>query len=83
MQQTGTNWEPEPPGAALGSVTASQQTAIPPQAPVQQPVSPQEPIGQTDTDVVKMLESLAELKRQGILTPEEYEMKKSELLRRL
>jgi len=34
-------------------------------------------------DIMEMLEKLSELKRQGILTPEEYEYKKNELLRRL
>ena len=36
-----------------------------------------------EADVVKLLETLAELKRQGVLSPEEYEYKKNELLRRL
>lgn len=62
------------------------QGTVPPQQPVAQPGQPTPqtpPTSPGQTDIVALMENLAELKRQGILSPEEYEYKKSELLRRL
>lgn len=59
-------------------VNRSAQTAVP---QTSDPAATAPAGGQVD--IMEMLEKLSELKRQGILTPEEYEYKKNELLRRL
>ena len=62
------------------------QSEVRPQQPLAQPGQPTPqtpPTSPGQTDIVALMENLAELKRQGILSPEEYEYKKSELLRRL
>ena len=62
--------------------TPPQEQAPPPV--YERPAPPQERTTTPgEADVVKLLETLAELKRQGVLSPEEYEYKKNELLRRL
>jgi hypothetical protein len=53
----------------------------PPPAPA--PAAPAGPAAATADDVTRTLTSLAELRDSGVITPEEYEAKKAELLERI
>lgn len=63
--------------------TPQMQPPVAPPPVYEQPGAPPPQNTAGQTDIVKLLENLAELKRQGVITPEEYEIKKAELLRRL
>lgn len=73
-QQPASGYEPYMPSASQETQTQAGQTAA--------PQTQDAPMG-GQMDMMEMLEKLSELKRQGMISPEEYERKKNELLRRL
>ena len=80
-------------GMAMGQLLAQNlqsglggMHAAPPQAPVAAvsiPASVATPVGISPDEVMSTLEKLADLKAKGILTQEEFDAKKSELLKKL
>ena len=74
-------------GMALGQVLAQNlQAGLHPQqpapAPAPAPVAPVAPV-QTSDDIIAMLEKIGNLKAKGILSEEEFAIKKAELLKKL
>ncbi len=71
------------PGLQQGNHTnfAAPHAASPP--PIPQPQPQPQPHGPASSDVVNLLEKLGQLRDAGILTPEEFATKKTELLSRL
>jgi membrane protease subunit (stomatin/prohibitin family) len=66
-------------GVALGQVLANQlSTGL-----QSQPAAPVMPVSVKADDVMATLEKLGELKAKGILTQEEFDVKKAELLKKL
>ncbi len=72
--------EPMPPRAGSDQVAVAAATAA---APVEAPAAPPAPAAPQPDDVSAKLESLAGLRDRGLITPEEYEAKKADLLERM
>jgi len=71
-------------GVALGQVLAGQLAqGLQPQQPVNVPVPAAAAAGVKPEDVMATLEKLGDLKSKGILTQEEFDAKKAELLKKL
>ena len=71
-------------GVALGQVLAGQLAqGLQPQQPVNVPVPAAAAAGVKPEDVMTTLEKLGDLKSKGILTQEEFDAKKAELLKKL
>ena len=71
-------------GVALGQVLAQNlQQGLQPPAPVAAPVAPAAAAVVSADEVIATLEKLGELKAKGILTAEEFDAKKTELLKKL
>ncbi|ARN23169.1 SPFH domain-containing protein [Piscinibacter gummiphilus] len=71
-------------GVALGQVLAGQLAqGLQPQQPVAVPVPAAAAAGVKPEDVMATLEKLGDLKSKGILTQEEFDAKKAELLKKL
>ena len=64
--------------ARLQQLEGQQAYAAPPQAPAPPPAAPAPAAG--GTDMVAQLQQLAQLRDQGVLSPEEFEAAKSKLL---
>jgi hypothetical protein len=77
--------EPMPPRAGSTQVSEVRDPAAPaaPAAAAAVPAAETAPAGGGSGDVAAALESLAGLRDKGLITPEEYEAKKRELLERL
>jgi membrane protein YdbS with pleckstrin-like domain len=77
--------EPMPPRAGSTQVSEVRDPAAPaaPAAAAAVPAAEAAPAGGGSGDVAAALESLAGLRDKGLITPEEYEAKKRELLERL
>jgi hypothetical protein len=76
--------EPMPPRA--GSVHVSEVSGSPVATPDPTPaaaVEPPSPVRPSGNEVADTLERLAGLRDKGLITPEEYEVKKRELLERM
>ncbi len=69
-------------GVALGQVLA-QNLSAGLQGGAAQPAAPAAPVGVKPEDVMATLEKLGDLKAKGILTQEEFDAKKAELLKKL
>ncbi len=69
-------------GVALGQVLA-QNLAQGLNPATQQPVAAAAPVGVKPDEIMGLLEKLADLKAKGILTAEEFDAKKAELLKKL
>ncbi|HEX5391557.1 MAG TPA: SPFH domain-containing protein, partial [Burkholderiaceae bacterium] len=69
-------------GVALGQVLA-QNLAQGLNPAAQQPVAAAAPVGVKPDEIMGLLEKLADLKAKGILTAEEFDAKKAELLKKL
>ena len=71
-------------GVALGQVMAQQlNQGLHPAAPAAPGAPAAAPVGVKAEDVMATLEKLGELKTKGILTQEEFDAKKAELLKKL
>ena len=71
-------------GVALGQVMARQlQEGLQPGAAQPTPAAAAPPVGVRPDEVMATLEKLAELKTKGIVTQEEFDAKKAELLKKL
>jgi membrane protease subunit (stomatin/prohibitin family) len=70
-------------GVALGQVLAQNLSAGLQQHPAQAAAVAAAPVGMKAEDVMATLEKLGELKTKGILTQEEFDAKKAELLKKL
>jgi membrane protease subunit (stomatin/prohibitin family) len=70
-------------GVALGQVLAQNLAAGLQSHPAAVPVQSAAPTGVKPEDVMATLEKLGELKAKGILTQEEFDAKKAELLKKL
>jgi membrane protease subunit (stomatin/prohibitin family) len=70
-------------GVALGQVMAQQLSHGLQGAAPQTPAAAAAPVGVKPEDVMATLEKLGDLKAKGILTQEEFDAKKAELLKKL